>query len=95
MENDLISRSELLRRLECAKKESKSIFESVILDATMAIIDGCQTIDAIPVRHGRWERRGCNVYCTYCQKGYRISNGGPNVYKFRYCPNCSATMEGA
>lgn len=51
--------------------------------------------EVVPVRHGRWGRelRGV-VRCSYCDKGYRITNGGANVLNFAYCPNCGAKMDG-
>lgn len=52
------------------------------------------SVDAEPVRHGEWVRRKSNVYCTVCNKGYRISNGGANVFKFKRCPECGAKMDG-
>lgn len=54
----------------------------------------CQTIDAVEVVHAMWirEPRGV-VRCSYCDKGYRLTNGGANVLKFFYCPNCGAKMD--
>jgi hypothetical protein len=45
------------------------------------------------VKHGRWESKGSNIYCTNCGKGYRISVGGPNVFLFKHCPECGAKMD--
>lgn len=52
-------------------------------------IDDAPTIEAEPVRHGRWERvdiAGEDPHeCSYC--GDRVS-----VWGYRYCPNCGAKM---
>lgn len=48
--------------------------------------------DVAPVRHGRWERKSSNWYCTNCGKGYRICCGSPAANTFDYCPNCGAKM---
>ena len=43
-------------------------------------------------KHCLWVQRRSCVYCPECGKGYRICNGGPNVYTFNYCPNCGKQM---
>ena len=48
------------------------------------------TIEAEPVKHGRWidVREYCGDFmCSNCDALY-----GTN--KFNYCPNCGATMDG-
>ena len=56
------------------------------------LIDKCPTIDAEPVRHGRWiEIRDKYNYCIgqKCSKcGRRVRNCGEN-----YCPSCGAKMD--
>lgn len=50
-------------------------------------IQNTPTID--PVRRGRWAKaynRGTTVYCTRCHR--------TSEYKYNYCPNCGAKMEG-
>ena len=54
-------------------------------------IDALPTVDAVPVRHGRWkyvsiERYACSV-CG-CEPWY-----GGSIYTLRYCPNCGARMD--
>jgi hypothetical protein len=51
------------------------------------------TIDAVPVVHGRWV--DCENYndieqCSVCGMIYRY----PSFYKYNYCPNCGAKMDG-
>lgn len=66
-------------------------------------IDNAPTVDAEPVRHGRWDNIP-NTYMTVASKfgsysGYATSCSAcrevnPNAYKTNYCPNCGAKMDG-
>lgn len=59
-------------------------------------IECAPTIDAVPVRHGRWEN--CTNHesvdfedkCSVC--GYTIF--ADFTHGIRYCPNCGAKMDG-
>ena len=68
--------------------------DGTVMAVTVDSIDFAPTIDAVEVVHARWirEPRGV-VRCSYCDKGYRLTNGGANVLKFFYCPNCGAKMD--
>lgn len=50
------------------------------------------TVDAEPVRHGRWAHHkggySDHYECTVCGEGIVLTA------RFRYCPNCGAKMEG-
>lgn len=48
-------------------------------------------IDAIPVVHGKWVRKGEGIYCSVCdvESAYNAF-GGSKFSKF--CPNCGAKM---
>lgn len=86
MASDLISREALLAEYDRVHVGEAGGARKLIAEAP--------AVDAEPVRHGEWVRRNSNVYCTVCNKGYRISNGGANVFKFKHCPNCGAKMDG-
>lgn len=93
--SDLISRCELFNKLAPVQT----------LGEAYGIIQGMDTVDAVPARHGRWithhekvallngEAYG-GVYCSECE--YKTHNklhlilGCP----FKYCPNCGARMDG-
>lgn len=63
---------------------------SVPIAVVQQNIKDATTIDAEPVRHGRWidAREYCGDYmCSNCEALY-----GTN--KFNYCPNCGAKMDG-
>ena len=51
-------------------------------DYAEELVKEAPTIDAEPVRHGRWEH---GMQCPYCKQ---IDTAKPN-----YCPNCGAKMD--
>jgi len=62
------------------------------------LIDKQPTIEAEPVRHGRWKQIKVggenypfwNNYCSVCRWTTYIAGAG----NFLYCPNCGAKMDG-
>lgn len=67
------------------------------LDHAHYIIDTAPTIDAIPVRHGRWVYKGVRgrfpvCECSVCGNTENADWAvlGDNV---NYCPNCGAKMD--
>lgn len=67
---------------------------AVFLDV-MATVEKQPTIDAVPVRYGKWlpiievneygEPYQSGVYCSEC--------GETSIYEPNYCPNCGARMD--
>lgn len=54
------------------------------------IIDDAPTIEAEPVKHGKWSFAGDNVIeCSRCGEEYFSS-----LVPRNYCPNCGAKMDG-
>ena len=55
-------------------------------------IDIAPTIEAEPIKHGRWKAilSGDYAICTNCEH-YWIPNG--DQYDYHYCPNCGAKMD--
>lgn len=54
------------------------------------VVDDTPTIEAEPVRHGKWEFAGDGIVgCTSCGETY------PSRYVIprNYCPNCGAKMD--
>ena len=78
--NDLISRCELFNKLATVQT----------LGEAYAVIQGMKTVDAVPVRHGRWADdtgiEGAWNYCSVC--------GEQSIDLYDYCPNCGARMDG-
>ena len=51
-------------------------------------IDNAPTIEAEPVRHGRWERTSDGAaYCTACKRKMN-----PSQYGYAFCGLCGAKM---
>lgn len=68
---------------------TKSKFPHYIKDDADCIIDTAPTIDAMPVRHGRWVVIDAEEPRRYgCSECKRLSWNMEN-----YCPNCGARMD--
>lgn len=95
MNNDLISRTSLLRNIG---RYGASIDPYNITRLITQKILGEHAVDAEPVRHGRWinkseMRHGIYDYrfdCSEC--GHIFWAGG--VENFNFCPNCGAKTDG-
>lgn len=73
-----------------AERKAKEIIDGYAWAIRMAV-GNAPTVDAVPVKHGRWElvdeaeprRYGCSK-CS-CLSWYGT---------YKYCPNCGARMDG-
>lgn len=80
--SDLISRGKLFNLLAPVQT----------LGEAYGIIQGMETVDAVPVRHGRWEWNGEAFICSACGNGHK---GQPTIMgqpMFEFCPMCGADM---
>lgn len=91
--SEMIDRSEALKRLcaACSNMGSFACMTCVI----PGIIKDTPTIEAEPVRHGRWIN---DTYCSECKRfpvdvSVSISNRELTKY-FSRCPHCGARMVG-
>lgn len=95
MNNDLISRSALLKRFGTdpyfsIDPNDRRIFE---------ILTSAPAVDAEVVRHGKWGRFGKThhrIVCSACKfptPFKKQANGYHLAWKSNYCPNCGAKME--
>lgn len=65
------------------------------------IIDMMPTVDAVPVRNGKWlygesESGHDGYYCSQCGEHIRWRYGEENIdfiRSYNYCPNCGARMD--
>ena len=61
-----------------------------------AWVDAQITIEAEPVKHGRWieteNDSRISGYCSYC--GWKAHMYEDDVIGMPYCPNCGARMDG-
>lgn len=66
-------------------------------EAVQQMIDGCPTVDAVPVRHGKWiygnDFHWYTASCSECgyQRRTDIKAEGWNQWKF--CPMCGSRMD--
>lgn len=66
-----------------------------IYRVTKEEIDAMPTVDAVPVRHGRWmqapHKRARFCSCCYSDEPYKFADDDVNVFDF--CPHCGARMD--
>lgn len=68
--------------------------------AEIADINNAPTIDAEPVRHGKWDDKRVAFFRKCSECGATVKNNLPDVFldydirDLHYCPNCGAKMEG-
>lgn len=55
------------------------------------ILYNMPTIEAEPVKHGRWIKHGDKWQCSSCRVLMDI-DGTPKENLLNYCPNCGANM---
>ena len=63
-----------------------------VMTAIRDRLEALPTVDAVPVRHGRWEWDGEAFVCSACGSGYK---GQPTMMgepMFEFCPVCGADM---
>lgn len=70
----------------------KRLKNPVIIGWLCRLIDEAPTIEAEPVRHGRWEKRGQEIYCSECGEESGYTWAGASRYS-DYCPDCGAKMD--
>ena len=55
-------------------------------------IDEEPTVDAVPVRHGKWIDRNGAIVAPFWER-YECSECGARSDNSNYCPNCGARMD--
>lgn len=96
MENDLIRRSDLLAK-KCLIRghlDTGSACPSKVKAVPVDVIEREPAVDAVPVRHGRWIKRGyaCgeNEYeCSVCHE----TEWRTSASRMKYCMFCGAKMD--
>lgn len=88
----LIDADRLKDSIKKLEAESPDIKTARIIDRTIQeifpqIIDDEPTIDAEPVKRGRWEVGGVCSECGFMHDDFAVK-------WFSYCPNCGARMDG-
>ena len=85
----LIDADALMRRLcvQCDVESHEATCDPDECFVYNVIVYDAPTIDAEPVRHGRWEKRDGKTWCSLC--------GASNkAYEPPYCPHCGNPMDG-
>ena len=80
-----------MRLIDADALKEKRIFdhENWQMVITVDEIDDAPTIDAEPVRHGKWEKAKAAFHkkCSYCKSVLHMPR------ERNYCPNCGAKMD--
>lgn len=51
------------------------------------------TVDAVPVRHGKWKKIRGAINCSACKRSSWSMSFEDLVTSFNYCPNCGAKID--
>ena len=96
MKNDLISRSALLEKATNVTKYDEGGWDMDLRAVPVDAVENAPTIEAEPVRHGRWvnmliAKIDTTGDCTNCgQEAVWRTRNKP----YAVCPNCGAKMQG-
>lgn len=65
------------------------------MNTVLDLIDKSPTIDAYPVRHGRWIDKGEYAVCMECsgRSGTQYDGVEPIPLMTQFCPHCGAKMD--
>lgn len=89
----LIDADALFKQIQHAEIEAPDLVcKAWVMADVASMIHNSPTIDAEPVRHGRW------IYCENHNEIVQCSECGiiRNIYKqegWNYCPNCGVKMD--
>lgn len=72
----------------------KKVYDAIELDGMIKALKEAPTIEADPVRHGKWEDYDgvIRINCSNCGKVY-LNTTILEVGKCNFCPNCGAKMD--
>lgn len=80
-------------RITRASNRKLKVGESAILADIKAHIELSPTIEAEPVRHGKWIWNDkCKRVCSVCENPVAFMLSKDGWHEGRYCPNCGARM---
>ena len=72
--------------------------ENIFIDVIIDEIDNADEVDAVEVKHGRWEYHdpvSPNCFCSVCNYDAPWDVFGDyHSERTNYCPNCGAKMDG-
>lgn len=80
---------ELIKRSAAIDAVDEALRRIIVAPVGKDILDRVPTVDAVPVRHGRWiDKDGSIATCSACGDRWGVWS------VMRYCPNCGARMDG-
>lgn len=91
----LIDADALLEKAEMREHKLNGLRSAVYMCVAKWDIENAPTIEAEPVRHGKWEHLAYNTFrCTACERASYVETvvGFPS---YEYCPYCGAKMKEA
>ena len=98
MEQRLIDANELIEILAGMQAVCNSHAELVGISKVWQQVKNMPTIEAEPVRHGKWLVCGTDEWehfyalrCSECYGGYHLKY--EDTITWRYCPDCGARMD--
>lgn len=103
MNNDLISRDELLKRIDKEREYLKSRgqfgAEHILVHNFRDLVENAPTVDAIintiEVRpQGEWIIDGHHIRCNRCNEYICNTDREGNKIPDNFCPNCGSDMRG-
>ena len=94
--SDLISRQSAIEAVHQEFDECLVWDESgqTTADEVERILDYLPTIDAVPVKHGKWIDPTTGEYCYRCSVCEEYTTMELPRLLYHYCPNCGAKMDG-
>lgn len=90
----LIDADALMPMMKYATTDSEiGVFPIKIgFNAIAKVIENAPTVDATPVRHGKWIDRNGAIVAPFWER-YECSECGVMSGNNKYCPNCGARMD--
>lgn len=95
---NLIDRDALIEKILDEGILGNGYSDSEREDDVIDMIESCHTVDAVPLKHGKWELNPdffecLHIHrCSYCKKRPLYKQN--NEVHSNYCPNCGAKMDG-
>lgn len=88
----------LIDETEYQERLAKTPMEERTFRKAVEIAEDMPTIEAEPVRHGRWieqEAPNMDIYydCSACGEPFCFIDGSPTDNLYTYCPNGGAKMD--
>ena len=77
-----------------SRRNNKTIIRYIVTN----IVQNAPTVDAEPVRHGKWKQWDSYGFedtykCTACGESFVLIEGTPITNGYKYCPSCGTKMD--